>query len=98
MSLVDTVLIALALAFLVRELAACFGDVGACFATAIVLCVLPLLGALSVAVWKDVPETAALLVLQALLVRAARGQVGPEGSWYVAVAATSPSLSTSCAF
>ena len=83
-SFVETVLFAFALAVLVRVLAEAFGTTLAPLTVALLLCVLPLVGVFASTVWKDVPETIVLLLLQALLLRATITD-GVSRGWWVGV-------------
>lgn len=88
-SLVQTAIVALALAFFVQVVITHLGGARSVKVAAVVLALLPLVGAFAVIVWKDVPETAALLALSALLLTAAQPDRPMPRNWWIALAATS---------
>jgi hypothetical protein len=73
-TLAQTVCVAASLSALVRALAARLGTLLAPLMAAVALGVLPLLGPFSVTLWKDVPETAALVWLSARILAPASNQ------------------------
>ena len=84
--LAQTVLVAVSLAMLVRSIVRAFGGGRAPVVVGLLLCVLPLLGPLAVDVWKDIPELAAVLVLQSLLLDAT-DRAGPRrATWWILLA------------
>jgi hypothetical protein len=88
-SFVETLLVAAALAFFAMVLAEVLHAGRSVFVVAFALGALPLVGPFSVTIWKDVPETAGLLVLAGLLVQGwHRGGALPR-RWWVAVTACS---------
>lgn len=84
--LAQTILVALALALLVRSIVRAFGGGRAPVVVGFLLCALPLLGPFSVVVWKDVPELAALLVVQAMLLDATDRAGRRRPGWWVLLA------------
>jgi hypothetical protein len=88
-SLVDSLLVALALAFFAAVVGHVLRAGRAVYVAAVLLGLLPLVGPFSVMIWKDVPETAALLVLAGLLVLGGHLEGPLPRRWWTAVAVAS---------
>ena len=86
-SFVQTLLVAAALAWLALVVSEVLRAGRSVYVAAVVLAVLPLAGPFSVAIWKDVPETAVLLVLTGLLALAWGREQPPSRKWWVSVGA-----------
>jgi hypothetical protein len=81
-TLVQTLMMALALAALVRALTRRFDAGPAPTVAGVVLALAPLLGPFTVTLWKDIPETAFLLALAALLLEADIADEAPPRWWW----------------
>jgi len=88
-SLVQTLLIAFALAFFASAVGAVLGSTRAVWICAAVLSLAPLVGPFAVTIWKDIPETAALLGVAGLLVLAWAHEGPLPRWWWAALAVTS---------
>ena len=88
-SLAETILIAASLAWFATVVSSVLNAGRAVFVAAFALAALPLVGPFSVIIWKDVPETAALLVLTGMLVLAWSRNEAPSPRWWVALSGTS---------
>lgn len=84
-SLVETLLVAAALAWFALVVGSVLNAGRAVFVAAFALAALPLVGPFSITIWKDVPETAVLLVLAGLLVRAWAREGPMPRRWWLAV-------------
>jgi hypothetical protein len=85
-SLAQSLLIAAALGWFVHVVGRVIGGGRALWVAAGLLALLPLAGVFAVTIWKDVPETAALLVLSGLLLLAWRPDRPLRRGWWIAVA------------
>ena len=88
-SLVESLVVAASLAWFAMVLADVLRAGRAVYVAAVALAVLPLVGPFSVIIWKDVPETAVLLVLTGLLVLGWRRSEPLGRGWWIAVAGSS---------
>jgi hypothetical protein len=85
-SLVETLLVAAALAWFALVLDQVLRVGRAVYVAAFALGALPLVGPFSVTIWKDVPETAVLVVLAGLLVLAWHRELPIPRRWWAVVA------------
>jgi hypothetical protein len=88
-SLVQTLMMAFALAFFATSIGVVLRSTRAVWICAAVLAVAPLVGPFAVTIWKDIPETAALLGVAGLLVLGWRHEGPLPRWWWAALAATS---------
>ena len=88
-SLVETLLVAAALAFFTTVLSRVLDAGRAVFVAAVVLGILPLVGPFSITIWKDVPETAVLIVVAGLLLLAVHVLTPLPRAWWIALASCS---------
>lgn len=88
-SLVQTLLIAATLGWFVHVVGRELGGRRAGLVFAALLCVLPFISVFANTLWKDVPETAALLALSGLLITGCFSGEEPGRGWWVAVVLSS---------
>ena len=88
-SLVETLLVAASLAWFALVLGEVLNAGRTVFVAAFALAALPLVGPFSITIWKDVPETAVLLVVAGLLILGWHREPPLPRGWWVALVSAS---------